>query len=337
MHASEADSAGGEFVPQHLLDGTEGQMVNRQRFARYAWGVTAWNMLTILWGATVRATGAGAGCGSHWPLCNGVVVPRAAEIETLVEFSHRLTSGLALLLVLGLVLWSRAFPPRGLVRRAAWASLILVIVEALIGAGLVLFGWVAEDTSSARAIAVALHLVNTLLLLAALTVTAWAAGRPQSIIVRWGGRWQLGFVAGLAAVAALGATGAITALGDTLFPARSLAEGLAADVASGSHPLIRLRVIHPVLALAAGGYVLALAGAARACGSRAARTGGWLMALVLTQWIAGAANVILLAPVGLQILHLLLADLVWIMLVVLMLEVGEAGVPARVEPLQPGT
>ena len=296
------------------------------RFARYAWGVLAWNVLTILWGAYVRATGAGAGCGSHWPLCNGVVVPRAPEVETLVEFSHRLTSGLALLLVIGLVWWSRrAYAPGSQSRRAAWMSLILVIVEALIGAGLVLFGWVAKDTSSARAIAVALHLVNTLLLLAALTVTARTAGNAESVTYRWGRGWRLGFAAGLAAVAALAATGAVTALGDTLFPVRSLAEGLAADVAGGSHPLIRLRVVHPVMAVAVGAYAIALAGAARAYGDRVARTARWLTAIILVQWIAGAANVILLAPIGLQLLHLLLADLTWIALVLLMLDVGESG------------
>lgn len=298
----------------------------RLRFSRFAWGVAAWNVLTILWGAFVRATGAGAGCGSHWPLCNGVVVPRAAEVETLVEFSHRLSSGLALLLVFGLVWWGRRlFRPGSLPRRAAWASLILILVEALIGAGLVLFGWVAQDTSSARAVAVALHLVNTLLLLAALTVTAWAAERTEQAGVGWRGPWRLGVGAGLALVAALGATGAITALGDTLFPARSLAEGLTADISQGSHPLIRLRIAHPVLAVVAGGYVLALAGAARRFGSRAARSAGWLTALVLVQWIAGAANVILLAPVWLQLVHLLLADLIWIALVLLVLEAGEGG------------
>ncbi len=307
----------------------------RQRFARYAWGVLIWNVLTILWGAYVRATGAGAGCGSHWPLCNGVVVPRAPELETLVEFTHRLTSGLALLLVIGLVWWSRrAFTAGSMPRRAAWTSLVLVIVEALIGAGLVLFGWVATDTSSARAVAVALHLVNTLLLLAALAVTARVASEPNEVTYRWSGGWRLGFAAGLAAVAALAATGAVTALGDTLFPVRSLAEGLAADVASGSHPLIRLRLVHPVLAVVAGGYVMALAGAARAIGGRAARTARWLTAIILTQWIAGAANVILLAPIGLQLLHLLLADLAWIALVFLMLEVGDSGGPGGAEHIQ---
>ncbi len=46
-------------------------------FSRYAWGVLLWNVLVALWGAYVRATGSGAGCGSHWPTCNGEILPRA--------------------------------------------------------------------------------------------------------------------------------------------------------------------------------------------------------------------------------------------------------------------
>jgi cytochrome c oxidase assembly protein subunit 15 len=299
-------------------------MLTRARFATYAWGVTAWNVLTILWGAMVRATGAGAGCGSHWPLCNGQVVPRAPAAETLIEFSHRLTSGLALLLVIGLVVASRRVSaPGSLTRRASWASLGFVIAEALIGAGLVLFGWVAQDQSLGRALTVSLHLVNTLLLLGALTITARAASLPDQVALRWSQRGLAGIGAGLVAVAGLGATGAVTALGDTLFPALSLAEGLAADASPAAHALVRLRVVHPVLAVLAGGYLLALAGAFRPGGGQPERLARALTAIVLVQWAAGALNVILLAPVGLQIVHLLLADLTWITLVLLGLAIGE--------------
>ena len=70
-------------------------MFELNRLARYAWGVLGINLLVILWGAYVRATGSGAGCGSHWPLCNGEVVPRSAGLATLIEFTHRATSGVA--------------------------------------------------------------------------------------------------------------------------------------------------------------------------------------------------------------------------------------------------
>src|SRR5262245_62215656 len=73
-------------------------------FIRFAWLTLGITIVVIVWGAVVRATGSGAGCGSHWPLCNGVVVPRSPSMATLIELGHRLTSGLALLLVLGLVI-----------------------------------------------------------------------------------------------------------------------------------------------------------------------------------------------------------------------------------------
>src|SRR5829696_8162535 len=110
------------------------------RFAIYAWAVLAYNLLVILWGAYVRATGSGAGCGSHWPLCNGEVVPRAAAAQTLIEFTHRATSGLALLAVVALVAWVfQAFPRRHPARKGAASSLVLILTEAAVGAGLVLF------------------------------------------------------------------------------------------------------------------------------------------------------------------------------------------------------
>src|SRR6266540_6286398 len=106
------------------------------RFAKYAWFALAFNLLVIVWGAFVRASGSGAGCGSHWPLCNGEVVPVNPSIERVIEFTHRGMSGVALLLVLGMVIWAfRAYPP-GRVRRGAVASMIFILIEALIGAAL---------------------------------------------------------------------------------------------------------------------------------------------------------------------------------------------------------
>src|ERR1017187_2983546 len=84
-----------------------------RRFSQVAWGVLAYNMLVVLWGAFVRATGSGAGCGNRWPLCNGVIVPHAPRIETIIEFTHRATSGLALVSVAALCLWAFRLFPRG--------------------------------------------------------------------------------------------------------------------------------------------------------------------------------------------------------------------------------
>lgn len=126
-------------------------MVNR-RFAIFSWSVLVYNLGIILWGAFVRASGSGAGCGSHWPLCNGEVIPRSPTVQTLIEFSHRLTSGVALILVVALTVAAfRAFPKRHIVRRGALFSLFFMLTEALVGAGLVLFSLVADNASIARA------------------------------------------------------------------------------------------------------------------------------------------------------------------------------------------
>src|SRR5512136_1928461 len=143
------------------------------RLTRFAWLVLAWNVAVILWGAFVRASGSGAGCGAHWPLCNGEVVPRAPALETMVEFMHRATSGIALLLVVALAAWVfRARPKGHPARRAAGASVVFILVEAAVGAALVLFGLVAENDSVARALFMAGHLANTFVLLACLTLAA---------------------------------------------------------------------------------------------------------------------------------------------------------------------
>lgn len=145
-------------------------------FARYAWAVLGYNIFVILLGAFVRSSGSGAGCGSHWPLCNGEVLPRAPEVATLIEFSHRLTSGLALLLVGGLLLWARRlYAPGQPVRVAAMWSMVFILVEALVGAALVLLELVAGNPALLRGVVIAVHLANTLLL-GALTLCAWHAG-----------------------------------------------------------------------------------------------------------------------------------------------------------------
>lgn len=288
------------------------------RAARFAWAVLGYNLLVILWGAVVRATGSGAGCGAHWPLCDGEVVPRSAQITTLIEFSHRVSSGLALVAVVALVVVCfRARPPGDPARRAAVASLVLILVEAAIGAGLVLFELVAENESMARAFAMAAHLVNTFALLASLTLTAHFAsgGAPPRLAARRGA--ALSLLAGLVGMVVVGMSGAVAALGDTLFPARSLTEALQADLSPGAHLLIRLRILHPALAVLTGVGLVALAVLlAPAPGDRLgllSRRG--VAGLAMVQLLVGTLNVALLAPVWLQIVHLLLADLLWIALV----------------------
>src|SRR5579863_1160557 len=285
------------------------------RFRLFAWSVLAYNLAVILWGALVRATGSGAGCGGHWPLCNGDVVPEISRSATAIEFTHRVMSGAALMAVVALFGWAwKALPRRHAARRwAAW-SLVFICSEALIGAALVLLGHVAGNESVGRVYSLAAHLVNTFLLLACLALTAWRSTEPDSA---GRGRHQWRLTIALAAVIVVAVAGAITALGDTLFPARSLAQGVADDFAATANFLVRLRVIHPMLAVLAGVYLAALAApeyrARRAPRLRA--LSGWLLGLVVTEMIAGGISVVLWAPVWMQLIHLLAADLVWIALV----------------------
>ncbi len=290
------------------------------RFAIYAWGVLVYNLGVILWGAYVRATGSGAGCGNHWPLCNGQVLPRSPQVETMVEFTHRASSGLALVLVVGLLIWAFRTYPRGhTVRVGAGGSMLFMITEALVGAGLVLFHLVADNVSTARVIVIALHLINTFLLLAMLTLTAWwASGGPPVRLKGQGlANWFLGV--GLVSVIILGASGAVTALGDTLFPPSSLAEGLRQELSPAAHFLIRLRLLHPTIAVIVWIYLIlaiALSNLLRP-GRLSKQLARLLTVLFLVQLMAGAINVVLLAPIWMQLLHLFLSDLIWITLVLL--------------------
>jgi len=300
------------------------------RFARYGWAVLGFNLLVILWGAYVRASGSGAGCGAHWPLCNGVVIPRAPALETIIELTHRATSGVALLLVVAQLAWARRIAPRrGPLWWAAHAAMALMLTEALVGAGLVLFEMVAENASLARAWWLAAHLLNTFGLLAMLGLVPWLAARARipagpfslagALRTAWraAGRERGLLLVALGGTLLLGMTGAITALGDTLFPSRSLAEGFAQDVSPTAHLLIRLRVIHPTLAVAMAAVLLLTAGvcATRRPSRETRRFGIAVASLVVTQLMAGLVNLVLLAPTWMQLVHLLLADLLWLALV----------------------
>lgn len=289
-------------------------------FRRFAWLVLGYDLAVIVWGAYVRATGSGAGCGRHWPTCQGEVIPRSPAASTLIELAHRLSSGLAFLLVVALLVWARRALARGHpARKAAALSLVFMVTEALLGAGLVLFGWVAKDASAARALAMSLHLANTFALLAALALTAaWSEG-PAGLAPRGRGALPLALALGAGAMLLVGITGAVAALGDTLFPPATLAAGLRQDLDPRTALLLRLRVVHPPAAVFAAlalfnGAALAARGSATPRVRRAALV---LSGLVVVQVLAGAVNLGLLAPVWLQLVHLLLADLVWIGLVVL--------------------
>jgi len=291
-----------------------------RRIAIYTWIVLVFNIGVILWGAYVRATGSGAGCGSHWPLCNGEILPRTQQLETSIEFAHRITSGIAFLLVVILfVLSFRKFPRRHPARFGAGLSMLFIVTEALVGAGLVLFEWVAYDVSLGRVVSMSVHLINTFFLLASLSLTAWWASGGEPVNLRGHGLTLWLFVFGFLGILILGVSGAITALGDTIFPSETLSQGIMQDFSPTAHFLVRLRVWHPVIAIVVGVYSLFLSGlvALFRIKSIIRRLAGMLALLFVVQFIAGLVNLILLAPIWLQLVHLLLADLVWIILILL--------------------
>lgn len=284
----------------------------------FAWGVLAYNVAVILDGALVRATGSGNGCGDHWPLCNGEIVQQHPQITTIIEYAHRATSGIALLAVIGLLVWVfLGTVKRHLARTAAVASLIFILNEALIGALLVLLGMTAQNESPARAFYLALHLTNTLLMLGAMALTAHLLSRERGYMrgsVELRGAWTASI--GLLAVIVTGVTGALTALADTLHPATNLAAAFTQDFSANSDWLVRIRWFHPAVSLIAGFFVAGLAlMSMRYAENR--KLGLGLIALLLMQYGLGVGDLLLLTPLSMQILHLLGADLVWIALVIL--------------------
>ena len=289
---------------------------------RVAWAALIYNVLVILWGAVVRITGAGAGCGEHWPLCNGVVVPQSPTLHTVIEFSHRLTSGASGLLAIGLVALAFVGTAKGHPARfGALLSLGLIILEGLVGGVQVLLGLTATSTDPARGFVQGVHLANTFLLLGALLLTAlWASGGPR-LRLRGQGRAGALVGAGLALLLVLGMAGAVTALGDLLFlPADSSTPVQTVRGDLGAVNLIQnLRVIHPMLAILTSAYLAWLAAWLRR-ERPSAQVSRWSVALwtmLGLQMLAGFANIALKAPGWLQLTHLLLACIMWLVTVML--------------------
>ncbi|MGB1012747.1 MAG: COX15/CtaA family protein [Nannocystaceae bacterium] len=297
------------------------------RITRFAWGLLAYTIFVILFGAWVRITGSGAGCGEHWPTCHGEIVPRAPEIETIIEFTHRLTSGVyGILVVLLLIAVIRRFPRGHLARLTAWLTLLFTISEALVGARLVLLGLVADNDSVDRAIWMAIHLINTSFLTGSLAACCWSSGQTQSPRrVDKRTFWiSIGALVGLGVV---GVSGAVTALGDTLYPVleggAGLVERVANDQALGAHFLQKVRILHPMIAVGVGALLLGasqiLAGWYPSKNVEALAR--WVSYGVVLQITAGVVNIMLSAPGWMQIIHLLCGTMLWIGVVLLVLAV----------------
>lgn len=297
--------------------------MSKKTFMRYSWFMVAYNVMVILWGAVVRATGSGAGCGNHWPLCNGEILPELAQLETKIELIHRITSTLDGFLIILLVVFAyRTYSRSSHVFKWALAALAFVLIEGLLGRMLVVQNWVADNVSVMRAVAVSIHLVNTYFLLATLTVTAWLGNKGKQIEFRKMRIVNILLITGITLSIIFSAMGAVTALGDTLFPAESISFDLAKNFSPSNNFLIKLRVIHPIMAILTSSYLFITIQVVmkRGLGKMVNMRGKWLKGVIMLQVLAGGFTILTLAPLFMQILHLFLADVFWISLVLFALE-----------------
>jgi heme a synthase len=274
-----------------------------------------YTVAVVVWGAFVRATGSGAGCGSHWPLCNGEVIPKAESVKTWIEFAHRASSGANLILVAVLYFCVRRIAEKkSWLRNAAFCSWVAILIEAAVGAGLVLLEWVGIDRSVGRTISIAIHLVTTSFLVASLTSVWWGSRVGGALLRPSSGRHvsrDSEFMGAAVLFVLVGMMGAITALGDTLFPAATWAEGIAQHGDAKRHFLVSMRVIHPTLAVVFVVVAFQWADRLRRAGNALGRA---VMGLLFLQLGLGLVNLLLLAPTTMQLLHLFVANLLWIVL-----------------------
>ena len=291
------------------------------RFAKFAWFTLAYNILVILWGVFLRASKSGDGCGQHWLTCQGEVIPSAPQLKTIIEFSHRMTTGPAFVFVVILLVWAwLRFAKGSPVRKAAAVSFLFIISEVLIGAVLVLTGNTAGAQTAERPFLAIGHLINSSMLLASLTMTAWFASDDRRLNVDGRTRMIALLAVGVGVLLLSGISGSVAALSSMLFPSDTLMEGVSKDFASSSDILLRLRVSHPLLAIFTSVYLIFLSGWVRKASDGDATVARWsnvLSVLVLIQLAFGAATFLTLGPIVMQVGHLLLADLVWISFVLM--------------------
>lgn len=302
------------FSEQGIL-GKSMRTTKLDAFAKFAWFALAYNLVVILWGVFLRASYSGDGCGQHWLTCGGEAIPTAPQLKTVIEFSHRITTALAGLVVLLLVVWAFLRRPRSrYVRWFAALSFLFILIEGAIGGGLVLTGNTAANWTPTRPYWTAGHLINTFILIAFLALTAWAAAGRKEFRRSISGRSEWLAAIGTIAIFFVGVAGSMAALSTMLFPAESLGQGVAMDLDPASHPLLRLRIIHPIAAVAAAVLIFFISGWVRA-NSAEGPVQWWARAttlLVMVQIAFGAATLLLLGPIVMQLGHLLLADLLWI-------------------------
>ncbi len=290
--------------------------MKHSRFAKFAWFTLAYNVVVIVWGVFLRASKSGDGCGQHWLTCHGELIPTAPQLKTIIEFTHRIMSGIDFFVVLFLMIFALLiFPKRAWIRYFAILSFVFIITEALVGAGLVLTGNTADTISNARPFWAIGHLLNTFILLACLTMTAFLASYQREFDRTISKATTFGFLFCGFGLLLIGVSGVLAALASMLFPPDSLIDGLRDDFAPSSNILVRLRILHPIVSLLFAIIVFYFVGRVRK--SQKQNFLFWRFArnirmTILLQIAFGATTLLMLAPILMQMGHLLLADIIWI-------------------------
>lgn len=281
-------------------------------YRRYCNFLIAYTIVIIAWGAWVRISGSGAGCGEHWPLCNGKAIPIGESSKTWVEVSHRYSTAIFGVLAVLLCGFSyRVQSNKNFHRLGAWGVLLFTIFEALIGRLLVVEGLVDQDLSLARAVLMPLHLVNTSLLLFAEVLSVESLRLPAALTPTEKSTRLLLTGSLVIILFTLLTTGAIAALATHIAPSPTFMQGIQADLSPSSHIAVRLRPLHLVAGFASFIIVIfALSYRPKplriffACPSSQSFT-YWLMIMALL----GTATLALHSPVYLKMAHLVAATI----------------------------
>ncbi len=261
---------------------------NRKNLFLILWIYT---LLVILWGAWVRISHSGDGCGDHWPLCAGKIIPDFKETKTIVEYFHRLMSGTYGFFVLYLFLkFKNSTTPH--FKKLLYGVLLLTISEALIGALLVKLELVSVNDSFLRLLFMILHQLNSFLLTAVCYLLYKCSDMKTTFSPN---KMLILFIV-------VSVTGAIAALSTTLFPAQSLWQGIVSDFQIHSHPFIRLRILHPILALSIMSYFIFYF---------YSKDNIRFAIEILTAVFVGLITLVSLSPLALKLSHLLIAHLLW--------------------------
>lgn len=287
----------------------------RKKLTLFAQTLFYYTLVVILWGAWVRISHSGDGCGDTWPLCGGKLIPEVERGKTWVEYGHRLMSGVYGILVFVFWLWGRRLlPKKSLAATAILLTFLFTISEALLGAKLVIFGLVTSNDTPFRAFVMALHQINSLLLTGSIAVAWLGLQANDSMLGKHAVKIKDFFSLRTLSILLFAITGAWASLSTTLFPSESLISGLMNDLSAESHYLVRLRILHPLLAVSLGLYFVwdywtkSLSTETNELSKKiSAQTAfAFLVAIAF-----GASTLLALSPTWMKLTHLGIAHLLW--------------------------